>query len=38
MLSVGNFGGWGSTASNYIIRAGDGFAVKQYGVNFNWTE
>ena len=31
-------GGWGNAASNYIVRAGDGFAVKQAGTNFNWTE
>jgi hypothetical protein len=31
-------GGWGNAASNYIVRAGDGFAVKQSGAPFNWTE
>jgi hypothetical protein len=31
-------GGWGNAASNYIVRAGDGFAVKQSGAPFIWTE
>lgn len=31
-------GGWGNTASNYIIRAGDGFAAWQSGPDFNWSE
>jgi hypothetical protein len=31
-------GGWGSTASNHLIRAGDGFVVKQPGSDFIWSE
>jgi hypothetical protein len=31
-------GGWGSAASNYIVHAGDGFAVWQSGTDFNWVE
>ena len=31
-------GGWGAAASNFIVHAGDGFAVKQAGTNFNWIE
>jgi hypothetical protein len=31
-------GGWGSAASNYVVHAGDGFAVWQSGTNFNWVE
>jgi len=31
-------GGWGTAASNTLIRAVDGFAVKQYGTNFTWSE
>ena len=31
-------GSWGNTASNYIVRAGDGFVVRQSGSNFIWSE
>ena len=31
-------GGWGAAAANYTVRAGDGFAVKVPGDDFNWAE
>lgn len=31
-------GGWGGAAANYVVHAGDGFAVKVSGDGFNWAE
>lgn len=31
-------GGWGNAASNYIVHAGDGFAIINYSTNLTWSE